>query len=61
MLHYAYFPYFPDVYTNFLNLCAAKDALGAAGYLSAYAGGSQSYAPSIRSLITQYNLTQYDY
>ena len=58
--HYAYFPNYPHVYTNFLNLCAAKDALGAASYLYAYANGSQTYAPNIQSLITQYNLTQYD-
>ena len=59
--HYAYFQNYTNVYGNFLAKCANHDALGAASYLGAYAGGSQTYAPSIQSIINTYNLTQYDY
>ena len=59
--HYAYFQNYTNVYSGFLARCEAKDALGAASYLYAYANGSKTYAPSIQSLISQYNLTQYDY
>ncbi len=59
--HYAYFQNYSNVYGNFLNLCASGDAIGASQYLYAYAGGSQTYAPKIISLINQYNLTQYDH
>lgn len=58
--HAAYFKEYSNVYGNFLNACSRGDALTAAGYLSAYAGGSSSYPNSIKSLINQYNLTKYD-
>ena len=59
--HTQYFYAYSNVYGNFLNNCAAKNALGAATSLSAYAGGSQSYPGTIQTLINQYNLTQYDF
>ena len=59
--HYAYFEAYSNVYGNFLNCCANHDAMGAASYLRAYAGGSSTYSSKIQTLINQYNLTQYDY
>ena len=59
--HYAYFQNYSNVYGSFLNNCAAHQPLAAADSLHAYAGGSQTYAPSIKSIINTNNLTQYDY
>ena len=59
--HYAYFENYRNVYGNFLNDCANHDPLSAASYLYAYAGGSQTYGPTIIQLINQYDLTKYDY
>ena len=58
--HTQYFYAYSNVYGNFLTNCANHNAIAAAGSLSAYAGGSQSYPNTIRTLINQYNLTQYD-
>ena len=59
--HYAYFPSFPGSYSEFLNLCAQHKPMEAAYYLKAYAGGSTSYASSIKSIIDANNLTRFDY
>ena len=60
--HYAYFENYRNVYNNFLNMNANHQPQAAARqYLHAYAGGSQTYGPTIETLINQYNLTQYDY
>ena len=59
--HYSYFQHYSNVYGNFLKACAKHDAIGAASYLHAYAGGSKTYGPTIQQLIRQYNLTKYDY
>ena len=58
--HTQYFFAYSSVYGNLLNNCKNKNALAAASSLSAYAGGSQSYPNTIKTLINQYNLTQYD-
>ena len=62
VFYFPYFPTFPKYYTEFLNLCTQHKPQEAARlYLHAYAGGSQTYGPTIETLINQYNLTQYDY
>lgn len=58
--HATYFTTYSNVYGSFLKDCENKDAIHAASYLGAYAGGSTSYGPTIQQLINQYNLTQYD-
>lgn len=58
--HYAYFENYRNVYGNFLKDCANHNAMHAATYLHAYAGGSTTYGPTIQKLIQQYNLTKYD-
>ena len=60
--HYAYFQNYINVYANFLQMNANHQPQEAAlRYLHAYAGGSTTYGPQIKTLINQYNLTQYDY
>ncbi len=58
--HATYFEAYKQYYPQFLAKCAEGDAIGAAAYLGAYAGGSQTYGPSIQALIRNYNLTEYD-
>ena len=58
--HASYFENFPKSYTNFLALCDQGDAMGACQYLSAYAGGSQTYPGNCQWIIQNYGLEKYD-
>ncbi len=58
--HTQYFFTYSSVYNNFLNNCKSNNPIAAAGSLSAYANGSQTYPGKIQSIINTYNLTRYD-
>lgn len=58
--HYEYFNEYIKVYDDFLVRCKNNDPIGAAEYLSSYAGMEAAYPGKIRSIINTYNLTKYD-
>ena len=58
--HASYFENYPKSYTNFLALCDQGNALEACKYLSAYAGGSQTYPSNCQWIINNFGLEKFD-